>query len=125
MKHANLLNTFHFIFIFIIYGKLNLTLCNRKLLFSIAVSSSQQSWHSDSIDLTLLLAVLKVITERLREFIIVAFNFCLTTYFRMDVERIFSAEQIQVHPDLSKIIREYTKAVIRENPAVKIQTAHL
>mmetsp|Transcript_20056 Transcript_20056/g.19351 ORF Transcript_20056/g.19351 Transcript_20056/m.19351 type:complete len:81 (+) Transcript_20056:213-455(+) len=34
----------------------------------------------------------------------------------MEVERIFSAEQIQVHPDLSKIIREYTKAVIRENP---------
>lgn len=34
----------------------------------------------------------------------------------MEIERIFSAEQIQVHPDLSKIIREYTKAVVRANP---------
>jgi hypothetical protein len=34
----------------------------------------------------------------------------------MDVERIFSAEQIVVHPELAKIIREYTKAVIRKAP---------
>ena len=34
----------------------------------------------------------------------------------MDIEPIFSAEQIAVHPDLSKIIKEYTKAVIRKNP---------
>ena len=34
----------------------------------------------------------------------------------MDIEPIFSAEQIQVHPDLAKIIKEYTKAVIRKNP---------
>ena len=34
----------------------------------------------------------------------------------MDIEPIFSAEQISVHPDLSKIIKEYTKAVIRKNP---------
>ena len=35
---------------------------------------------------------------------------------RMDSERIFSADQIVVHPDLAKIIREYTKAVVRANP---------
>lgn len=34
----------------------------------------------------------------------------------MDVVPIYSAEQIQVHPDLAKIIKEYTKAVIRKNP---------
>ncbi len=34
----------------------------------------------------------------------------------MEAERIFSAEQIVVHPDLAKIIREYTKAVIRKAP---------
>jgi non-ribosomal peptide synthetase component E (peptide arylation enzyme) len=34
----------------------------------------------------------------------------------MDSERIFSADQIVVHPDLAKIIREYTKAVVRANP---------
>jgi hypothetical protein len=34
----------------------------------------------------------------------------------MEVERIFSAEQIVVHPDLAKIIREYTKAAIRKAP---------
>ena len=35
----------------------------------------------------------------------------------MDSERIFSADQIVVHPDLAKIIREYTKAVVRQNPS--------
>jgi hypothetical protein len=35
----------------------------------------------------------------------------------MEVERIFSAEQIQVHPDLARIIREYTKAVIKNSPS--------
>ncbi len=34
----------------------------------------------------------------------------------MEVERIFSAEQIEVHPDLAGIIKEYTKAVIKTNP---------
>jgi hypothetical protein len=34
----------------------------------------------------------------------------------MEVERIFSAEQIVVHPGLAKIIKEYTKAVIRKAP---------
>ena len=34
----------------------------------------------------------------------------------MDVERIFSAEQIVVHPELAKIIREFTKAAIRKAP---------
>ena len=34
----------------------------------------------------------------------------------MEVERIFSAEQIVVHPDLARIIKEYTKAVIRKAP---------
>lgn len=34
----------------------------------------------------------------------------------MDIEPIFSAEQIQVHPDLAKTIKEYTKAVIKSNP---------
>ena len=34
----------------------------------------------------------------------------------MEVERIFSADQIQIHPDLPKIIKDYTKAVIRSNP---------
>ena len=34
----------------------------------------------------------------------------------MEVERIFSAEQIVVHPDLARIIKEYTKAVIRKSP---------
>ena len=34
----------------------------------------------------------------------------------MGVVPIYSAEQIQVHPDLAKIIKEYTKAVIRKNP---------
>jgi hypothetical protein len=34
----------------------------------------------------------------------------------MDVERIFCAEQIHVPPELARILREYTKAVIKENP---------
>lgn len=34
----------------------------------------------------------------------------------MEAERIFSAEQIVVHPDLAKIIREYSKAVIKAAP---------
>lgn len=34
----------------------------------------------------------------------------------MEVERIFSADQIKIHPELAKILREYTKAVIRANP---------
>eukprot|EP01038_Epipyxis_sp_PR26KG_P010436 gene10436-14019_t len=34
----------------------------------------------------------------------------------MEVERIFSADQIKVHPELGKILRQYTKAVIKEDP---------
>ena len=34
----------------------------------------------------------------------------------MDIERIFCAEQIQVPPDLARILREFTKAVIKEHP---------
>lgn len=34
----------------------------------------------------------------------------------MEAERIFSAEQIVVHPDLAKVIREYSKAVIKAAP---------
>lgn len=34
----------------------------------------------------------------------------------MDIERIFSAEQIQVHPELALILKNYTKAVLKANP---------
>ncbi|KAJ1425870.1 hypothetical protein B484DRAFT_450922 [Ochromonadaceae sp. CCMP2298] len=34
----------------------------------------------------------------------------------MEQERIFSADQIKVHPDLAKIVREYTKAAIKSDP---------
>eukprot|EP01032_Pedospumella_encystans_P008203 gene8203-9763_t len=34
----------------------------------------------------------------------------------MENERIFSADQIKVHPELAKILREYTKSVIKANP---------
>ncbi|KAG7395683.1 hypothetical protein PHYBOEH_003362 [Phytophthora boehmeriae] len=34
----------------------------------------------------------------------------------MDVNRIFSAEQIAVPPDLPQVLKDWTKAVIRENP---------
>lgn len=34
----------------------------------------------------------------------------------MDVNRIFSAEQIAVPPELPHVIKDWTKAVIRENP---------
>ena len=34
----------------------------------------------------------------------------------MEVERIFSADQIEVHPELSQILKDFTKAVIRANP---------
>jgi hypothetical protein len=55
------------------------------------------------------------------------FSFCLTVKFffwfllilyfgNMDIERIFCAEQIQVPPDLARILREFTKAVIKEHP---------
>jgi hypothetical protein len=39
----------------------------------------------------------------------------------MDVERIFSADQIEVHPDLALILKEYTKAVIKANPEDIVQ----
>jgi hypothetical protein len=35
----------------------------------------------------------------------------------MDVNRIFSAEQIAVPPDLPHVLKDWTKAVIRENPS--------
>jgi hypothetical protein len=34
----------------------------------------------------------------------------------MEIEKIFSADQIKIHPELAQILREYTKAVIRANP---------
>ena len=34
----------------------------------------------------------------------------------MDIDRIFTADQIAVNPDLPGIIMEYAKAVIRANP---------
>jgi uncharacterized protein YlzI (FlbEa/FlbD family) len=34
----------------------------------------------------------------------------------MEIDRIFSADQIEVHPDLALILKEYTKAVLKENP---------
>jgi hypothetical protein len=34
----------------------------------------------------------------------------------MEQERIFSADQIKVHPELAKLLREYTKSVIKANP---------
>ena len=34
----------------------------------------------------------------------------------MEVDRIFSAEQIKIHPDLPRTIKDYSKAVIRANP---------
>ncbi|CAM9270276.1 unnamed protein product, partial [Discosporangium mesarthrocarpum] len=33
----------------------------------------------------------------------------------MEPHRIFMPEQIEVHPDLPGILKEYTKAVIKEN----------
>ena len=35
----------------------------------------------------------------------------------MDVERIFSADQIEVHPALSQVLKDYTKAVVRAAPS--------
>eukprot|EP01041_Mallomonas_annulata_P000325 gene325-587_t len=34
----------------------------------------------------------------------------------MEAERIFSADQIEVHPELAQLLKEYTKEVIRTNP---------
>lgn len=51
---------------------------------------------------------------------VITFDNTLNTFI-MEAERIFSAEQIRVHPDLSKIIREYTKAIIRNNPGDLIE----
>jgi hypothetical protein len=34
----------------------------------------------------------------------------------MDIDRIFTADQIAVHPDLPRIVKDYSKAVIRANP---------
>jgi hypothetical protein len=39
----------------------------------------------------------------------------------MDIERIFSADQIEVHPELAVILKEYTKAVLKANPADIVQ----
>eukprot|EP00602_Paraphysomonas_sp_CaronLab_P003482 CAMPEP_0185024634 /NCGR_PEP_ID=MMETSP1103-20130426/7799_1 /TAXON_ID=36769 /ORGANISM="Paraphysomonas bandaiensis, Strain Caron Lab Isolate" /LENGTH=55 /DNA_ID=CAMNT_0027557655 /DNA_START=66 /DNA_END=233 /DNA_ORIENTATION=+ len=39
----------------------------------------------------------------------------------MDVERIFSADQIEVHPELALILKEYTKAVLKANPQDIVQ----
>lgn len=42
----------------------------------------------------------------------------------MEVERIFSAEQIKIHPELPKIIKDYTKAVIRAYPENVIEFSY-
>lgn len=34
----------------------------------------------------------------------------------MDVNRIFTPEQIVVHPELPQMLKEFTKAAIKENP---------
>lgn len=34
----------------------------------------------------------------------------------MDIDRIFTADQIAVPPELPQIIKDYTKAVLRANP---------
>lgn len=34
----------------------------------------------------------------------------------METNRIFSAEQIEVHPELPVILKDYSKAIIRANP---------
>lgn len=34
----------------------------------------------------------------------------------MDIDRIFSAEQIEVHPELAGILKDFTKAAVRANP---------
>jgi hypothetical protein len=34
----------------------------------------------------------------------------------MDVNRIFTPEQIVVHPELPQMLKEYTKAAIKANP---------
>ena len=34
----------------------------------------------------------------------------------MDIDRIFTADQISVPPNLPQIIKDYSKAVIRANP---------
>ena len=35
----------------------------------------------------------------------------------MEVNRIFSASQIEVHPNLPQILKEYTKACVKANPS--------
>lgn len=42
----------------------------------------------------------------------------------MDVDRIFSAEQIKIHPHLPKIIKDLTKAVIKANPENLIEFSY-
>ena len=39
----------------------------------------------------------------------------------MDIDRIFSADQIEVHPELALILKEYTKAVLKANPEDIVQ----
>ena len=39
-----------------------------------------------------------------------------TPFAAMETNRIFSAEQIVVHPDLPIILKDYSKALIRANP---------
>ena len=39
----------------------------------------------------------------------------------MDVNRIFSAEQIAVPPDLPHVLKDWTKSVIRDNPGDVLQ----
>ena len=41
---------------------------------------------------------------------------CVRATMSMEPNRIFSAEQIEVHPELPGILKDYSKAVIRANP---------
>eukprot|EP00615_Pteridomonas_danica_P016266 CAMPEP_0114389438 /NCGR_PEP_ID=MMETSP0102-20121206/8665_1 /TAXON_ID=38822 ORGANISM="Pteridomonas danica, Strain PT" /NCGR_SAMPLE_ID=MMETSP0102 /ASSEMBLY_ACC=CAM_ASM_000212 /LENGTH=70 /DNA_ID=CAMNT_0001547351 /DNA_START=24 /DNA_END=236 /DNA_ORIENTATION=+ len=40
----------------------------------------------------------------------------MTEQESFEANRIFSAEQIEIHPDLPKLLKDYSKAVIRANP---------
>ena len=43
----------------------------------------------------------------------------------MEIERIFSAEQIKIHPELPKIIKDYSKAVIKAHPEDIIEFSYI
>ena len=78
-------------------------------------------------DIQLLVTIYSLLSFGVKAAVLLALPVCIRTSqssiiksskksTTMDIEPIFSAEQISVHPDLAKIIKEYTKAVIRKNP---------